>query len=475
MEATAGDRGLRRSIGPNNFRGNTLKNVSRLPGPRSPLALLSFFRAAQHDSYAALTDLRERYGPIVRMGVGPATVVFAFGPDANETILSAAPAAFRWREAMKALIPVDGDTALVVSDGEDHARRRRLVQPGFHKRRIDSYVDLMTAEANQVLDSIPTGDVVDAYALFRVSIRRTVVLALFGDHLRSRADEIGELLQPAFDFINLPLLRQLKLPWPGTHYHRARTARAAVDAVIDEEIERRASKTSEDGGDVLSMLLATRDDDGTGLSRQEIRDQVVSLIAAGYETTASAMAWVVWRIANEPGVWARVRTELDAVVANRPVTTDDLPKLVVLDGVIRETLRLHPPGVVAPRKVIAPVEIGGYPIPRGALVLYSAYITGRDPRCWTEPERFLPERWDASAPGYTPPSPYASVTFGGGARRCIGFAFAELELKLMTVALVRRADVTPITTVQPRPTGIASAMPAGGVNIRVIRIDPAAT
>ena len=448
--------------------------MPRLPGPRSPLALLSFFRAAQLDSYAALTDLRDRYGPIVRLGIGPATVVFAFGPDANEAILAGAPEAFRWREAMKALIPVDGDTALVVSDGADHARRRRLVQPGFHKRRIDGYAALMTAEADRVLDPVAPGDVVDAYALFRVAIRRTVVLALFGDHLRERADKIGELLQPAFDFINLPLFRQLKLPWPGTHYHRARQARAAVDAVIDEEIARRQTSSADDRGDILSMLLATRDDDGTGLTRQEVRDQVVSLIAAGYETTASAMAWVVWRVANEPGEWERVRTELDTVVGDRPITTDDLPKLVILDGVIRETLRLHPPGVVAPRKVIAPVEIGGYPIRRGALVLYSAYITGRDPRCWTEPERFLPERWDATAPGYTASSPYASVTFGGGARRCIGFAFAELELKLMTAALVRRADVTPITTVQPRPTGIASAMPAGGVNIRVIRIDPAA-
>ena len=311
--------------------------MARLPGPRSPLALLSFVRAAQHDSYAALTNLHDSYGPIVKLGLGPATVVLVFGPEANEMILSGAPQAFRWRESMKALIPVDGDTTLVVSDGEDHARRRRLVQPGFHKRRIDGYVDLMSAEANQVLDTIASGDVIDAYGLFRMAIRRTVVLALFGEHLRARADEIGDLLQPAFDFINLPIVRQLKLPWPGTHFHRARTARAAVDAVIDEEIERRASKPSGDGGDVLSMLLATRDDDGTGLTRQEIRDQVVSLIAAGYETTASAMAWVVWRVANEPGVWTLVRTELDTVVGDRPVTTDGV--------------RIHPTVAVRERDV----------------------------------------------------------------------------------------------------------------------------
>ena len=441
--------------------------MSRLPGPRSPLALLSFFRAAQHDSYAALTDLRERYGQIVRLGVGPATVVFAFGPEANETILSGAPAAFRWREAMKALIPVDGDTALVVTDGEDHARRRRLVQPGFHKRRIDGYVDLMTAEADDVLDPLTTGEVVDAYALFRIAIRRTVVLALFGDHLRTRADEIGELLQPAFDFINLPLLRQLKLPWPGTHYHRARRARAAVDAVIDDEIARRASNPTHDGGDVLSMLLATTDEDGVGLSRAEIRDQVVSLIAAGYDTTAAAMAWIVWRISTEAGIWQDLQQELDAVVGDRPIAVDDLPKLLVLDGVVRETLRLHPPGVIAPRKVVGPVQIGGYAIPRGALLLYSAYITGREPGVWSDPEAFRPQRWNPSAPGYEASSPYASVTFGGGARRCIGFAFAELELKLMTAQLVRRVDVSCLLSAPPRPTGIASVMPAGGVPIRI--------
>ena len=443
--------------------------MPRLPGPRSPLALLSFFRAAQHDSYAALTDLHDRYGPIVRLGIGPATVVFAFGPDANETILSGAPEAFRWREAMKALIPVDGDTALVVSDGADHARRRRLVQPGFHKRRIDGYAALMTAEADRVLDPVAPGDVVDAYALFRVAIRRTVVLALFGDHLRERADEIGELLQPAFDFINLPLFRQLKLPWPGTHYHRARQARAAVDAVIDEEIARRQTSSADDSGDILSMLLATTDQDGIGLTREEIRDQVVSLIAAGYDTTTAAMAWIVWRISTEPDIWHRLREEFDAVVGDRTITIDDLPKLVVLDGVVRETLRLHPPGVIAPRKVVAPVEVGGYRMPQGALVLYSAYITGRDPGVWSDPDAYRPERWIPSAPEYEATSPYASVAFGGGARRCIGFAFAELELKLMTAQLVRRVDVSCLCPTPPRPTGIASVMPAGGVPIRIIR------
>lgn len=371
--------------------------MPRIPGPRSPLAVLRFVRAADADSYRALTEAQAEYGNVIKVGPGPGLFVAMLGRDANEYILSTNTDAFRWREAMKALIPVDGDTALVVSDGADHARRRKLVQPGFHKRRIDGYLTLMTTEADRVIDTLHAGVQVDAYEVFRAAIRRTVVLALFGEHLRARADEIGDTLQPAFDFINLPPQKQIKVPLPGTKYHRARQARAAVDAIIDAEIARRQENPgAHDGADVLTMLLDARDEDGAGLTPQEIRDQVVSLVAAGYDTTSAAMAWAVHRLVTEPGVWDKTEDELDRVVGTRRISIDDLPKLPYLDGVVQETMRMHPPGVVAPRKVVAPFEFEGHRIRKGTLVLYSAYVTGRDSGCWPDPDAFRPERWDTS-------------------------------------------------------------------------------
>jgi cytochrome P450 len=436
--------------------------------------VLRELRALEHDSYAALDDLRSRYGDVVALGAGPARLVFLFGRDANEHVLSTNPGAFRWREAMKALIPVDGETALVVSDGADHARRRRLVQPGFHKRRIDGYLQLMAREADAVIDELTAGQVVDAQAAFRVAIRRTVVLALFGEHLRAQADSIGDTLQPAFDFINQSPLRQIKIPMPGSKYAKARAARAAVDRMIDDEIERRDAAGETDGDDVLTMLLAARDEDGSGLTRQEIRDQVVSLIAAGYDTTSAAMAWAVHRVLSEEGVLAQLRTELDEIVGDGPLTIEHLVRLPYLHGVVHETLRLNPPGIVAPRKAAEAFAFGGHHIRKGVLVFYSAYATGHDEASWPDAEAFRPERWDASRPDHVEPDRYAFVPFGGGARRCIGFAFATLELEVMLAQLVRRVDLELVSATPPRPTGIASVSPAGGVPVRILAVRHAA-
>lgn len=438
--------------------------MTRLPGPRGPGATLRFLRAAADDPCAALESLRRDYGDVVQIGIGRWKAIGLFGADANELILVQHPEWFEWGRAMKALIPVDGPTALVVTDGPDHHRRRKMVQPGFHRRRIDGYLGLMIDEADQVVDSLTAGQIVDAYAIFRVAVRRTVILALFGEALRGRADELGDALAPALDFVNLALHRQIR--WPGEHsgFGKARRARENVDRMIDEEIERRVADDRVPGDDVLSELLSAVDEQGEGLSRAEIRDQVVSLIAAGYDTTSAAMGWMVWRVFAEPQVVDRLRAEIEAVVGDRSLLIEHLRRMPYVHGVVNETLRLHPPGVVSPRTVVEAFEFRGHRVPRGALVVYSAYLSGRDPSAWPDVETFRPERWTSDAE----PGPTASwVPFGGGVRRCLGFAFATLELEAMLVQLVRRVSCELVDATLPRATGIASVRPVGGVPIRV--------
>ncbi|MGH9259311.1 MAG: cytochrome P450, partial [Acidimicrobiales bacterium] len=424
--------------------------MSRLPGPRSPVAQARWAHALSRDLYGGVLDLYGRYGPVVEFGVGPLRYVYLFGRVANEHILATDPDGFLWRDGFRVLVPVVGDTALVVTDGDEHARRRRLVQPAFGRRHIEGHVVLMQREIDRMIDGWMAGTVVDAYADLRLAVRRIVILALFGERLRARADELGELLQGALDFVNLPLHHQLvHIDRTFTRYGRAMQARRRADEIVYAEIARRrvarASAGSDRGGhDVLDLLLDagvpasaatvdpgrpaqqdqvrnTEDAGGDGrLSDTELRDQVVSLVAAGYDTTSAAVGWAVHELVTRPDAWRRVAAEVAEAVGDDPITPEVLPRLAYLDGVVREVLRLHAAALVA-RRSLRDFEIGGRRIPAGRMVVYSPYVTHRLPDLWPEPSAFRPERWLPGAPGYVEPPPFASVPFGGGYRRCIGF------------------------------------------------------
>jgi cytochrome P450 len=472
--------------------------VSRLPGPRSPVAQARWARALSRDLYGGVLDLYGRYGPVVEFGVGPLRYVYLFGREANEHILATDPDGFLWRDGFRVLVPVVGDTALVVTDGDEHARRRRLVQPAFGRRHIEGHLALMQHEIDRMIDGWMAGTVVDAYADLRLAVRRIVILALFGERLRARADELGELLQGALDFVNLPLHHQLvHIDRTFTRYGRAMQARRRADEIVYAEIARRrvarASAGSDRGGhDVLDLLLdagvpasaATvdpgcpaqqdrlRDTEGAGadggLSDTELRDQVVSLVAAGYDTTSAAVGWAVHELVTRPDVWRRVATEVAEAVGDDPITPEVLPRLAYLDGVVREVLRLHAAALVA-RRSLRDFEIGGRRIPAGRMVLYSPYVTHRLRELWPEPSAFRPERWLPRAPGYVEPPPFASVPFGGGYRRCIGFGLAKFEIKVAVVRLVQRTALEPLTR-HISATGVAANAPAGGVPVRVTEV-----
>ena len=189
----------------------------------------------------------QEWGPIVQVGLGPLRFVYLFGRDANELILSTHAKQFTWREAFKSLIPVDGDTALVVSDGDDHARRRRLVQPAFSIRRINGYTDVILEEIDRTLETWTPEDRIDLHADLRKTVRRIAIRTLFGDRLGHRAEELGEHLQAAIDFANIPPLPGRDLDLPGLPYRRAMRARARADAIVFEEITRRRSEATDEG------------------------------------------------------------------------------------------------------------------------------------------------------------------------------------------------------------------------------------
>lgn len=443
----------------------------RLPGP-TPLGHVRYLKGLLGKPYDALLDLQRRYGPVCRFGFGSQQYVMLFGAEANKLLLSDSPThpKFLSRDVLSLLIPVVGSCAMVVSDGEDHRRRRSLVQPAFAHKRIQGYVPVMVDEIHRMIDGWQPGHSVDAFADVRSCIRRIAIRSLFGDRLKERTDEIGRELETALRYINRSPFLRFDHDVPGTAYRRAMAARQRVDRYVRLEIDKRRAKP-DDRGDVLDALLWSCDHTGGKLADLEVRDQVISLIASGYDSSSSAAGWAVYALLTYPEVYERVRAEVARVAGDEVLTAEHLEAMSYVGATVNEILRLYTPGVLTGRTAVESFEFAGHVIPRGTKVLYSQYVTHRLPELWPEPEVFRPQRWDSSAPDYREPVPYSFVPFGGGYRQCIGFAFAELELRALIAELARRTTLS-LVGGPVQPTGVATMWPDGGVRVAVREIRP---
>ena len=442
---------------------------TKLPGPRSPRAIIGLARQLNADARSTLLSMVDTYGPVIDFGRGKYHYIYLLSPEANEYILSTAPENFTWRDAFWVLVPVNGETALVVSDGEDHKRRRRIVQPAFHMRRIASYLDVMVDETNQVIDQWAIGASVDAHAQLRLAIRRIVLRCLFGDALRERDEELSRHLEVALAYVNRPPTQRFDWNLPGMPYRKAMKARAAVDQIVFDEIKRRRA-LDDRGDDIISWLIADQET-GDGLSDQEVRDQIVSLIAAGYDTTVSAMGWAVAELARHPERVDKIRAEMLDAGAGRSLTIEQTTQLTYTNAFIEEVLRLHPPAIWSGRRVVNDFEIDNRTIPGGSMILFSPHVTHHDPRSFPDPADFRPGRWIDGHADQNHPHPYSYIPFGGGNRRCLGFAFATQELVAMTALLANRTDLELVNDGPQRHVGTMSSAPEGGTQIQILRID----
>ena len=444
--------------------------VKRLPGP-TLLGHVRYAKGLLGKPYDVLLDLHRVYGPVCAFGVGGQRYVLLFGSEANRLLLSDSPRSpkFLSRDVLTLLIPVVGENAMVVSDGEDHRRRRALIRPAFARRRIEGYVPVMVDEIHRMISGWRPGSHVDAFSDVRSCIRRIVIRSLFGDRLKAHTDDIGRELQIALDYINRSPFLRFDHDLPGTSYRRAMAARERVDLCVRAEIAKRRAEPR-DQGNVLGALLESycEEDDRADL---EVRDQVISLIASGYDSSSSAAGWAVYALLKHPRVHRRVREEVTRVAQDEPLTAELVGQMDYVGWTVSETLRLYTPGVLTGRTAAVDFEFGGHVIPAGTKVLYSQYVTHRLPELWPDPLDFRPERWDTEAPEYRDPVPFSFVPFGGGYRRCLGYAFAELELKVLIAELARRVDLT-LTPDTVRPTGVATMWPDGGVPVSVREVRP---
>jgi cytochrome P450 len=392
-----------------------------------------------------------RYGSLSSFSAGPRRVYFVDDPDLIREVLVAQQHRFARPTGMRLFRKVVGEN-VITSEEPLHRRRRRMLQPAFARARLEAYAPLVVREATRVGANWREGAVLDAGAEM---IRVTLAIAgaiLFGSELGAAAELLEPPLRramsaiaalaPIIEIMPARAYELLEGALPGKA--RLEEARRTMAALVAPLLAGgRAANAG--AGDVLSLLLAARGDDGEALGETALTDELVSLLFAGHETTASALTWTWYALAAHPAVESRLHAELEAVLGGRDPAFEDVSRLEYTRCVFLETLRLYPPAAAFARRV---ATLAGFVLPPGSSVLLSPYVTHRNPRWFERPEAFDPERWR----GPQAPSP-AFFPFGAGARVCLGEHFALLEGVLVLATLARRAR---LRRAMPEAAGIAS-------------------
>ena len=417
-----------------------------------------------------LLALAREHGDVARFRWGRSDEFLLNNPDYTQRVLVTEQRAFMKGQALQEAKRILGE-GLLTSEGELHVRQRRLLQPFFHQRRVDTYARTMVEQAERVSARWEDGQVVDAH---REMARLTLAIVgrtLFDADVEGEAAEIGVALTDALDSIKtlmVPGSSALEaLPIPAMR--RLRRSRERLDRTIYALLrERRENGTGRD--DLLSLLVEARDESGAGMSDEQIRDEAMTLFLAGHETTAAALTWTWHLLGAHPDVEARLHAEVDAIPAGRSPAIEDLAELRYAHMVLSEALRLYPPAWIVGRRALVDFEVGGYVVPARAIVVLSPYVSHRDPRWFPEPDRFDPERWTDAASGERPRWTY--FPFGGGARTCIGEAFAWTEAKLLLATLAQDWRLRPVpghrVALHPRVT----LRPRGGLPVTLERRRP---
>jgi cytochrome P450 len=371
------------------------------------------------DPLPLLLDAYERHGPVFTLRVLYARVVFMLGPEANHFMTVSNASNFSWRNgSMGDLIPLLGDGLLTI-DGDFHRRSRKIMLPMFHRDSIAAAHTVMEEETERALAGWEAGRRLDLYRWTRELALRIAMRALFGlDPDRARAadlDAAGEF-ERALSFYSEDYVVQM-LRGPRTPWRRMRAARRRLDSLIFSEIDRRRA-SGERGLDILSLLLDAEDEEGRRLSNRHIRDEVMTLLFAGHDTTTSTVAFLFYELARNP-------------------VLDD-PSFD-LGQAIDETLRLYPPAWIGPRRSVEPFEFDGVRVPGGVPVNYCSWASHRLPDVWDDPEAFRPERFSPESRERLPKGAY--VPFGGGSRTCIGMRFGLAEIGVIASRILERFRV----------------------------------
>jgi cytochrome P450 len=442
------------------------KNTERAPGPTGSL-IQGVMPEFNRDTLGFIERCRRDYGDVVRMRFLYLTAHFIYNPADIEYVLVTNAKNFIKSQSLRSpFFQRLVGNGLLTSEGEEWKRQRRLAQPAFHRQRISAYAEVMVDYASRMIASWRAGETRDIHRdMMRLTLE-IVVKTLFNTDVSGEADKVGQVLSE----MAKPFASQATLKWildnrlPTSTHRRFNRAAREIDEIVYRLIAERRSSGS-DEGDLLSMLLAAHDEDGSQLNDKQLRDEVMTLFLAGHETTALTLSWAWYLLARNPEAETKFHAELDEVLGGRLPTVDDLARLKYTEMIAKESMRLYPPAYALGREAIDECEIGGYRVPARAQVFMFQWATQRDPRFFVEPENFCPERWTEEFSHSLPK--YAYFPFGGGPRACIGNYFAMMEVVMLLATIGQRLR---FSLVPDHPVSLMPAMslrPANGIRFTV--------
>jgi cytochrome P450 len=451
-----------------------LENTYTLPPGPKGLPFLGNMFQLKRDQLGFLLDVQRRYGRMATIYIGRTPVVLLFRPEHVRYVLTENPRNFTNREVAGGLVfgklllfslltrtfsnqvaeglsHIVGDF-LLTTDGKYHDRQRRLLQPAFSKQRVENYAGMIVQYTREAMEGWQPGMEVDLASEMQALILRMIMKILVNIDVLKEEPNAAEIID---GMISNPIsvlegLLNLPLDLPFTSFGKRMTAKGKCDVIIYDLIERRLAD-NHDAGDILSILLSAEDENSHKMTRKQVRDALVSLIAAGHETTTNTLIWTMYLLSEHPVVFEKVQAELQTVLGGRAPELSDLPQLTYLDQVIKESMRLYPSGWVQGRCAVEDFELDGYRFPAGTFFMFSQWVLHRNPDLWDDAESFHPQRWDPAQNQKA--VPWAYFPFGGGSRICLGKSLAQMELFLVLPMILQRyfPCVLPNHVVEPLP------------------------
>jgi cytochrome P450 len=437
----------------------------RPPGPK-PHFLIGNMPLASPDPLGVLTRWAKEYGDIFYYRAGWIHVYFINRPDLVDFVLVRNSSNLRKDKVIQNSRWFFGN-GLLTSEGEEWKRQRRLTQPAFHRDKVASYAGLMTGYTEQMLSGWRDGAVLDVHQEMMNLTLRIAVRTLFGLEVED-AEEMSTALNTmmrntaGIRLLLPPFARKLPLPGMAGVRKAVKQLNDTVSGIIET---RRRSR--QDSGDLLSILLSVRDEDGSAMSDRQVRDEVLTFLLAGHETTALALSWTWYLLSQNAEATDKLFAEIRTVLGSRVATVSDLPALIYADRVIKESMRLYPPAWSLAREVVNAFDVDGYRIPAGANVVMSQWILHRDARFFDDPLQFDPDRWGTQACARLPR--FAYFPFGGGPRQCIGGGFATMEAVLLLATIAARVDLELIADHPVVPVPSFTLRPKYGIRMRLHR------
>jgi cytochrome P450 len=436
------------------------------PGPKG-LPLLGNLLDFSRDVLRCYCDWSTRFGDVVALRLGSWPAVLINRPADIEHVLVANHRNFiKFPFFFRHVRAIFG-AGLLTSEGALWQSQRRLMAPAFNPQRLTAYGDATVRYTEEMLDEWQADEVRDAHADAMALTLRIAAKSLFDAEVRDDVAELGDAFQTIADEIAVRMRRPLRipdaLPTPG-NIRYARAVRR-IDRLVGRIIGERRNHGG-DRGDLLSMLVLARDDEDRPMIARQLRDEMVTLLLAGHETTALALSWTWYLLSQHPDVEEMLADEATRVLGGRAAGASDLPKLVVARQIVTEAMRLYPPAWGFGREALVDCELGGYCIPAGTTIIISPWVLHRDPRYFDRPAEFRPERWSDEFMRRLPRSAY--IPFGGGPRICIGNRFAVMEAVLILATVARRyrlqwqgnRPILPLPSITLRPQGGVWVKPA---------------